>query len=164
MKRHLAPVALLLGVVLAAGLLMSTTSSAGIADTARDNPLRGTWIVTVQLGAPPGQQAPPPFESTIAYTAGGSVVEQTSRHGLDAGGLGVWERTGPSTYVSKIQKYRFDSSGVYLGKVVITETIEVTSRSSYRTTSSVSDIYNAAGTLVAHLDNATVTAVRMQVS
>jgi hypothetical protein len=161
MKRLLSLVATLAAVALTAGLLTSSVSSADSTHTSRDYPLRGTWLVTVQLGAPPGQQPPPPFESTIAYQAAGTVSEQTSRHGLDAGGLGAWQKVGPSTYRSRIQKYRFDVNGVYLGKVVITETIVVTSRTAYRTTSSVSDIYNAAGALVAHLDNATVTAVRM---
>jgi hypothetical protein len=162
MKRLLALIAALVAVALTAGL-PAAASSAPIARAARDYSLTGTWFVTVQLGAPPGQPAPPPFESTIAYTSGGSVVEQTSRHGLDAGGLGVWEKTGRSPYAEKLQKYRFDANGVYVGKVVITETIDVTSRGSYRTTSSTSDIYNAAGSLVVHLTNPTVTATRMQV-
>ena len=161
MKRLLALTATLVAVAVTAGPLASTASSAESAGAAKDYPLTGTWILNVQLGAPPGQPAPPPFESTIAYTPAGSVVEQTSRHGFDAGGLGVWEKTGRSAYTSKIQKYMFDANGVYRGKVLITETIEVTSRGTYETTSSASDIYSPTGVLVAHLDNPTVTATQM---
>jgi hypothetical protein len=162
MKRLLAIVATLAAVVLAAVQLLPTASTAD-SRVRKDHPLVGTWVVTVQLDAPPGQPAPPPFESTIAYTAGGSVVEATSRAGFVAGGLGVWKKTGPSTYSATFRKYRFDAGGAFAGVAVITETIKVTSRGSYTTRASTTDIYSPTGALVAHLDNPPVSAKRMRV-
>lgn len=119
---------------------------------AADYRLTGTWVYTVQLGAPPGQPTPPPFESTFVYTADGGIVEATSRAGHLSAGLGIWKKTGPSEYKTKFSKYRFDASGAYVGKTVVRESLVLSSRRTVTSTSST-DIYNAAGDLVTHLEN-----------
>lgn len=117
-----------------------------------DYKLTGTWVYTVQLGAPPGQPTPPPFESTFVYTADGGIVEATSRAGHLSAGLGIWRKTGPSEYQTKFYKYRFDATGAYVGKTVVRERLVLSSRRTVTSTSST-DIYNAAGDLVTHLEN-----------
>lgn len=117
-----------------------------------DYPLAGTWVYQVQLGAPPGQPAPPPFESTFVYTDEGSIIESTSRAGNLSAGLGRWKKIDDSTYRTKFYKYRFDATGAFVGKTVVQETLVVTSRRNV-TSTSTTDIYNASGALVTHLEN-----------
>ena len=112
------------------------------------HPLRGTWQVLVDPRPAPDGTNPPPFESTIAYSGGHTVTEATSRATGVSEGLGSWERITGSTYEMTFQKYRFDGTGAYLGKTVITERITVTGPSSYQG-ESTSRIVDASGTVVA---------------
>ena len=89
--------------------------------------LLGTWQVTV---VPNGQ---PSFESTISYNGAHTMAEATDK-GPMSGGLGAWVETGRSHYRTTFQKYRFDSTGTYIGKTVVAERIHVTGPASYSTT------------------------------
>lgn len=114
-----------------ASSVFSTSASAGSATTAAapQYSLVGTWQVTVDpLPNPAGDQ--PPFESTLAFDKGMTVVEATSRATASAG-LGAWRRTGEDTFRFIVQKYRFDPTGAYVGKTVITEDVRMTGPSTY---------------------------------
>ena len=123
-------------------------SSQEAAMTTSGNPLRGTWQVTVDPRPAPDGTNPPPFESTIAYSSGHTVTEATSRAGSSSAGVGSWERINGSTYEMTFQKYRFDGTGAYVGKTVISERITVTGPSSYDSVSTTR-IIDASGALVA---------------
>lgn len=152
------------GVLVAVALAVPTAISSATARSApapdvrtatspsADYQLAGTWVYRVQLGAPPGQPTPPPFHATFVYTGDGSIIEITSRAGNLSAGLGVWKKTGPSTYRTKFYKYRFDGTGAYVGKTVVRETLVLSSRR-HVTSTSTTDIYNASGDLVTHLEN-----------
>lgn len=111
-------------------------------------PLRGTWQVMVDPRPAPDGSDQPAFESTLAYNGGRTVTEATSRAGSSSAGVGAWERTGKSTYSMTFQKYRFDSTGAYIGKTVVTETIEVTGPSTYESTA-LTKIVDPTGRIVA---------------
>lgn len=115
--------------------------------SASDYPLTGTWQVSVDpLPAPNGTDAPA-FESTLAFSRGRTVTEATSR-APSSSGLGAWQRTGRSTYAMTFQKYRFDSTGAYIGKTVIVESIKVTGPSTYESTATTR-VVDASGATVA---------------
>ena len=121
---------------------MGSTSHAADVDYS----LRGTWEVQIDPGPAGGQDAPP-FESTLPFGHSGVVTEATSRAPSSAG-LGAWKRTGSNTFVFEVQKYRFDATGVYAGKTVITENVSLSGDGSY-TGTAVTRIVNPAGTTVA---------------
>lgn len=119
---------------------------------ATGNPLRGTWQVTVDPRPAPDGTNPPPFESTIAYNGGHTVTEATSRAGGSSAGVGSWERTAGSTYEMTFQKYRFDPTGAFIGKTVISEKITVTGASTYESVSTTR-IIDASGAVVAQFSS-----------
>lgn len=120
--------------------------------------LEGTWIVTVDpLATPAGD--PSPFESTLAYLEEHVVTEITSRAPSTAG-LGGWRKVGPSTYRTTWHKYRFDGTGAYIGKTLVTETIELTGKETY-TAQAMTKILNPAGTVVAQFESE-ASAIRMR--
>lgn len=91
--------------------------------------ITGTWKVTVELEPnPSGDQ--PPFESILSFDKARTVSETTSRAPSSAG-LGAWQRVGESTFRFVVEKYRFDSTGAYVGKTVITERVQLTGPDSY---------------------------------
>jgi hypothetical protein len=89
-------------------------------------PIVGTWVVQV---TPHGVPLPP-FQSTLAFTPGGVVIEATSKpQHTPAGqvtdsteGLGAWSMSGSSTVHIQFHKYNFDASGNYTGQTTIVET------------------------------------------
>ncbi len=91
--------------------------------------ITGTWKVTVDL-QPNASGDQPPFESILSFDKARTVSETTSRAPSSAG-LGAWQRTGESTFRFIVEKYRFDSTGAYAGKTVITERVELTGPDSY---------------------------------
>ena len=99
-------------------VLAGTTAGAQANDAGRQ--LTGTWLVTVQPVNGPSSES---FESTIVYTATGSVLEATSKAPASAG-LGTWERLGAGRYTTTFEKYRFNGS-TYVGKTRIEETQEI---------------------------------------
>jgi hypothetical protein len=114
--------------------------------------LKGTWQVSVDPQPTPGGDQPP-FESTISFGQAQDVVEATSKSPTPPGaagafdmstGLGSWVKTGPSTYRFVVQKYRFDATGAYIGKTVISEDVTLTGPSVY-TGEAVTRIYGLAG-------------------
>ena len=106
--------------------------------------LKGSWVVTIDPDvAPPA--APPPFESTIAYGAGHTVVEATARAPMSAG-VGSWKQIGKSRYETTFQKYRFDSTGTYIGKTVIDEKVHLTGPTTY-SSHSTTQIIDSTGTV-----------------
>lgn len=111
-------------------------------------PLRGTWQVLVDPRPAPNGSDQPAFESTLAYSGGNTVSEATSRDGATSAGVGAWERTGKSTYSMTFQKYRYDSTGGYVGKTVITETIKVTGPATYESTA-LTKVVDPSGAVVA---------------
>lgn len=142
--------------LLSAGI---TQSSAGAEEnTMPARSLQGTWVVTVDPSATPAGD-PPPFESTLAYLDDHVVTEITSRAPSSAG-LGGWRKVGGSTYRSTFLKYRFDGTGAYVGKTVVTETIQLTGKETY-TARALTKIINPAGVVVAQFESE-ASAVRMK--
>ncbi len=138
------------------GAVLSGTTGAQASDTGRQ--LTGTWSVVVDPDpTPAGNQ--PPFVSTIAYTATGSVVETTSRAPSSAG-LGTWDRLGGGEFTSTIEKYRFDGAGNYAGRTRITEVQTVAEDGGSYTARATTEILNPAGTVVATFTSA-VSATRL---
>jgi hypothetical protein len=135
-----------LGIAAVAAVPVAAQAHAGSNPTRQETqmtgfPLVGTWRVEV---TPPAPQ--PSFESTIAYSRGHTMAEATDK-GPMSGGLGAWVRISPSHYKTTFQKYRFDSTGAYIGRTVVTEKIHVTSASKYAT-SAVTQIIDPAGTVL----------------
>ena len=64
-----------------------------------------------------------------------------------------------STYTTSWHKYRFDATGAFIGKTVITETIELTGDTTY-TARAVTQIVSPTGAVVAQFES-DATAVRM---
>ena len=105
--------------------------------------LAGTWVVTVQPLEGPNKT---PFESRIAYTTTGSVVEATSRAPMSAG-LGTWKRLGSGRFTTTVEKYRFNGP-MYIGKTVIQEVQELSADGSKYTGQATTTIVNNDGTRV----------------
>lgn len=116
--------------------------------------LVGVWKVTVDQAATPAGD-PPPFESTLSYDEGHVVNEITSRMTGVSAGLGTWQRTGPSSFATTWHKYRFDSSGAYVGTTVVREAITIQDADSY-TAHAVVNVVNPAGGVVASFETEAV--------
>jgi hypothetical protein len=150
---------LLLGLVIAltaAGLASPATARTASGDApehqalkVRHLPIRGTWQVTVDPAPAGGTDA---FESTIAYGAAKEVVEATSRSSGTSAGIGSWKALGRSTYTMTFQKYRFDATGTYLGKTVVSERIRVTGPATYRGRA-VTQVQTPDGSVVAQFES-----------
>jgi hypothetical protein len=82
----------------------------------------GTWVDTVTPNAPIG-----PFQSTIVFTGSGAVIKATSKAFAaptadTSEGLGVWQEGAKGVVKMTTQKYLFDATGAYMGRIVIAET------------------------------------------
>jgi hypothetical protein len=111
--------------------------------------IKGTWQVVIDPAPPGGADT---FESTIAFGATMEVVETTSRSTNISAGIGAWKRVGPAQFKMTFQKYRFDATGAYLGKTIVTETIQVLSRTAY-TGQATTQVVAPNGTVVAQFDS-----------
>ena len=113
--------------------------------------LAGVWVVTVDPAASPAGD-PPAFESTLAYSSDHVVSEITSR-AVSSAGLGRWRKTGAQTYGTSWWKYRFDATGAFVGKTVVTEQIEMMGEDDY-SASSITRIVDPSGAVVAQFASA----------
>lgn len=138
------------GVGIAASVSAMVVSGSASAESSY--PLKGTWQVVVDPQPNPGGDQPP-FESTISFGQAQDVIEATSRPAAPPGsvgafdmsaGLGTWVRTGPASYRFVVQKYRFDATGAYIGKTVISEDVTLTGPSNY-TGQAVTKVFGPAG-------------------
>lgn len=126
-------------------------SAAKEAQMSANHQLTGVWTVTVDpLPNPGGDQ--PPFESTLAFGGANVVNEISSRMATVSAGLGTWEKVGDSTYRSHWLKYRFDGTGAYIGKTVVTEDITVLGKRRY-TGAAVTQVVDASGAVVAQFES-----------
>lgn len=122
--------------------------------TAGTHALEGVWVVTVDQAPTPAGD-PPPFESTLSYDDAHVVNEITSRMTGVSAGLGSWQRTGPASFATTWHKYRFDSSGAYIGKTVVREAITMQDADSY-TAHAVVSVVNPVGGVVASFETEAV--------
>jgi hypothetical protein len=136
-------------VLLALGGLAMTACSKPAAAAASDDErsITGTWTVTVH---PTGQ---PSFQSTITFTSAGGMVEATSKPSMPAGGtmsggIGTWTRTGGGHFTIHFLKYRFDSTGAFVGTTVITEDDLVDASGNTYTGSATTKVIAANGTVL----------------
>lgn len=138
-----------------ASSVLSTTATARTSSTTASPAysLVGAWQVTVDpLPNPGGDQ--PPFESTLAFDKAMTVVEATSR-AMSSAGLGAWRRTSEDSFRFVVQKYRFDATGAYVGKTVITEQVRMTGPDTY-VGSALTKILTPGGTVVAQFTSESV--------
>lgn len=156
-KKTVAVAVAVAGVALVSAGLAQSGAGAQESDMGAKHSLEGTWIVTVDpRPTPAGDQ--PPFESTLAYLDDHVVSEITSRAPSSAG-LGGWRKVGGKTYRTTWHKYRFDATGAYVGRTVVTETIELTGKATY-TAHSLTRILTPSGGVVAQFES-DATGVRM---
>jgi len=83
----------------------------------------GSWTVT----ATPDNPAVPPFQSTLAYTEGGMLIEPTSKPFVapvadTSEGLGSWRMVGASTLHLTFVKYNYNADGQFIGTTTVVET------------------------------------------
>lgn len=139
-----------LALVAACLAVLATTVLGGASATttaaAPPHSIVGAWRVTVDPQPTPGGDQPP-FESILTFDKAQTVSEATSRAAASAG-LGAWQRTGEDTFRFVFEKYRFDSTGAYIGKTVVTEDVQLTGRNSY-VGSAVTKIVTPANVVVA---------------
>lgn len=138
--------------VLAVGLGALQASAEGKEGGMSDaTTLKGVWVATVDpLPTPGGDQ--PPFESTLAYDASNVVNEITTRATMTSAGLGTWVKVGAQTYRASWHKYRFDATGAYVGRTLVTEEITVTGPATY-TAHSVTKVISSTGAVVAQFES-----------
>lgn len=154
-SRAAAPAAAVLGLsLIAAGGIAVEANADKSSRAAAMHALEGVWVVTVDPAATPAGD-PPPFESTLAYDEAHVVNEITSRMDGVSAGLGSWRRTGPESFATTWHKYRFDSSGTYIGKTVIREAITMQGADSY-IAHAVTSVVNPAGGVVASFETEAV--------
>jgi hypothetical protein len=137
--RFFAPVLLLVAGAFAMSAC-SKPAAAAVSDDARS--ITGTWTVTVH---PDGQ---PTFQSTITFTSAGGVVEATSK-AVSSGGIGAWTRTGGGHFTISFRKYRFDSTGTFVGTTVISEDDLVDAAGTTYTGHATTKVIDAKGNVIA---------------
>jgi hypothetical protein len=108
--------------------------------------LEGTWRVTVTPDGPN-----PAFSALHTFASGGVMLESNqsdqSSQVKQTPGHGVWERKGPHTFGFTFEKFAFDSSGVFIGKLRIRETLQLSSKNSY-TGQATGDVFDPNGNLL----------------
>jgi hypothetical protein len=134
---------LVTGAVVAAGFAVSAEAD----DNARS--VAGTWTVTVDPDGPP-----PPFQSTIAFMNGGSLVEATSKVPSSAG-VGTWSHGSNGQFSMTFVKYRFDGTGAFIGTTVVEETGVVDAGGDAYNGHATTRILNASGGVVTTFTSAT---------
>lgn len=114
--------------------------------------LVGTWEVTVHpasaSGAPPQapeRAAPIAFTSLLQYGSRGGVTEITTRGAGLTGGLGTWRRGPHGTYRTVFEKYRFDSTGMWVATIRIRETETVAGNGRSYDGRATTDVLSPAG-------------------
>jgi hypothetical protein len=109
-----------------AGLGAAVTGAGAAAQPSGARPVAnivGTWTVT----ATPDNPAMPPFQSTLAYTEGGVLIEATSKPFVapvtdTSEGLGSWQMVGVSTLHLTFVKYLYNAGGQFIGTTTVVET------------------------------------------
>ena len=109
-----------------AGLGAAVTGVGAAAQPSAARPVAsivGTWTVT----ATPDNPAMPPFQSTLAYTEGGVVIEATGKPFVapvadTSEGLGSWQMVGASTLHLTFVKYLYNADGQFIGTTTVVET------------------------------------------
>ena len=135
----------------AGAMVVSESSASTQAPAGKDHPLTGVWTATIDpLPNPAGDQ--PPFESTLAYARSHVLNEITSRATSTSAGLGAWTKVGDSTYRTSWVKYRFDGTGAYIGKTVVTERITVLGKRSYEGRA-LTRVVDSSGAVVAQFES-----------
>lgn len=107
-----------------ATLTALTTVKAGLADDGqRGQGLEGTWATLVTQTQP---IAVPPFHALVTFAAGGSVVEVNQRN--QPAGVGVWSKISEREYRYAFTRFRFDTSGGFIGWVTADEAVNLDDR------------------------------------
>lgn len=104
---------------------------AGLLDVLRRgaNALEGTWVVTVNLAAPPPGFGPT-FTALETYSRGGGLVTTNNLPPVPRPGQGAWERNG-NQFAVAIQFFLFDQNGAPAGSVRVTHNITLQGSDEY---------------------------------
>lgn len=99
--------------------------------------LEGAWTLHIaQTNQPP--EAPAAFDTLIAYSRGGAVVEQNGAPGLSPA-VGAWAFKGGSAFaVNLIKPVYAPGTGVFAGTVRIKGTVRMISPDEYESADAVS--------------------------
>ena len=143
----------LAGVVLAGVLgVVAGPAALGQSNDASET-IEGTWLVQVtqqdcHSGAPLGA----PFLSLLTFNSGGTMTETTSNPALAPAvrspGHGVWQHTDAQHYQAKTMAL-LTLNGVLVRTQTITQSIEVQSDDTFRTTAAQVKFFRPDGSLLA---------------
>jgi hypothetical protein len=107
------------------------TQGSGMLDILKraDNALEGTWIVTVNLVAPP-----PGFSSSFTaletYSRGGGLVTSNNLPPVPRPGQGAWKRNG-NRFEVIVRFFLFDQNGAPAGSVIVEHEISLEGKNEY---------------------------------
>ena len=93
------------------------------------NALEGTWVVTVNLAAPPPGFGPS-FTALETYSHGGGMVTSNNLPPVPRPGQGAWEKRG-NQFAVVIQFFLFDQNGAPAGSVRVTHNITLKGNDEY---------------------------------
>lgn len=153
--RTLSLVALLVGLVLTAALLVTPGSSAGATQatpTMATSPLVGAWELQTQAGNP----ANPP--SVAVFHPDGTYYESDA-DGSD--GAGTWQMTGPTTAILTIVFHGTDAKGNYVARIVVRATVTVDASGTSFTAPYTIEFITPAGQSTGQLGPVTATGTRI---
>lgn len=95
------------------------------------------------------------------YADGNELLIDNSAPATDNVCSGVWEQTGPRTYLINHPSWDFDASGNLIGIVVLTDTITVDARGNKYTGTETVTVYDPTVTTIVYQVSGTVTATRI---
>ncbi len=126
--------------------------------------LEGSWNAMVTFrNCQTGAEIRPPFPAMNTFMQGGTLHEfGVGTAPLTRGpGHGTWEHIGGQSFSSVFQFFRFNADGTYAGYTKARRQIEVNDEGNAYSVVSATEIYNAAGILIA-TGCATETATRLE--
>jgi len=139
--------------VLAATMGMTSAQSAIGEIERNEQALKGTWLFQISIqdcnsGVPLGQ----PFESLLTFANGGTLTKTTANPtfypAVRSPGHGVWKTSGHHTYQATSTAF-VTLNGVLARTQTISQTIEVLTEDTLRTTDASVTFYKPDGTLLA---------------
>jgi hypothetical protein len=147
-------------VAVVAALALAGGAMAAARDGAQSsaNALTGSWLVSVNRGP-----TLPPLSSLQSFSQGGAVIEAANTVGNRGPSHGSWTHVRNRLYASTIVFFRFNAQGAFDGTQKIRRTLRLSNDGNRFTAVSISELRDAAGTVIAENLRATETAERIAV-